>query len=90
MECATELTGFIMRIQGNIFYSRFSFELINFSLNIFYEFSYVSVCAMYAVVLVRCRVFALLDFCTNDVMDNRGEFLMKPWMYSVLLSGGFP
>ena len=36
-----------MRIQGNILYSRFSFELINFSFNTFYKFNYVSIDAMY-------------------------------------------
>ena len=36
VECATELTDFKIRIQGNILNSRFSFELINFFFYIFY------------------------------------------------------
>ena len=68
MECATELRGFIRRIQGNIFYSRFSFELIIFSLNIFYEFSYVSIDAMY----FSCNVSQDSSSCSySEFRDER-------------------
>ena len=77
MECASELTGFVMRIQGNIFYSRFSFELIIFSLNLFYEFSYVSIDAMY----FSCKCNVSQDSSSCSYSEFRDERKLNAFVY---------
>ena len=66
-----------MRIQGNILYSCFSFEFINFSLNIFYKFNYVSIDAMY----FSCKCYVSQESRSCSYSEFQDEIKLNAFVY---------